>query len=139
MKKMVIIFLGFFSFNLFAYQLSIHVKKIKSIEGDVAIAIHNEERTYLKDGEKPFKAIVRKITSDEEIFQVDLAEGSYAITLFHDLNGNQKLDTNFLGIPKEPFGFSNNKKIVFGPPSYEESLFDIDSDKEIDVFLKTIF
>ena len=47
----------------------------------------------------------------------------YAFTFFHDLNKNKKLDTNFLGIPKEPYGFSNEKKGRFGPPKFKEVSF----------------
>lgn len=50
-------------------------------------------------------------------------EGTYAIKIFHDVNGNGKLDTNFLGIPTEPYGFSNNAMGAFGPPSFEEASF----------------
>ena len=44
----------------------------------------------------------------------------------HDENRNGKLDTNFLGIPKEGVGASNNPKSRFGPPSFEESMFVLD-------------
>ena len=49
----------------------------------------------------------------------------YAFSFFHDLNNNKKLDTNFLGIPKEPYGFSNNKKGRFGPPKFSEASLEI--------------
>ena len=39
---------------------------------------------------------------------------------------NEKLDTNFFGIPKEQFGFSNNAKGRFGPPSFESASFELD-------------
>ena len=38
-------------------------------------------------------------------------------------NENKKIDTNFLGIPKEPYGFSNQKKGRFGPPKFKEVVF----------------
>jgi uncharacterized protein (DUF2141 family) len=52
-----------------------------------------------------------------------LKKGVYAYTFFHDLNKNKELDTNFLGIPKEPYGFSNEKKGRFGPPKFKEVSF----------------
>jgi uncharacterized protein (DUF2141 family) len=55
-----------------------------------------------------------------------LTPGSYAVTVFHDLNDNGELDTGFFGIPKEPVGFSNNAKGRFGPAKWEATRFPID-------------
>ena len=49
--------------------------------------------------------------------------GTYAISVFHDANSNGKLDTNFLGIPREGVGASNNAKGHFGPPSFRAASF----------------
>ena len=49
---------------------------------------------------------------------VDLEE--FAVGSFQDFNRNKKIDKNFLGIPKEPFGFSNNPRLITGPPSYSK-------------------
>ena len=56
----------------------------------------------------------------------DLPWGTYAIKAFHDENGNGKLDKNALGMPKEAYGFSNNARGAFGPPSYESMTFKLD-------------
>lgn len=53
----------------------------------------------------------------------DLSYGTYAITIFQDLNKNQKMDKGFLGIPTEPFAFSNNYKPVFRAPKWDECEF----------------
>ena len=63
--------------------------------------------------------------------------GNYAITLFHDENNNMELDTNFLGIPKEPYGFSNNAKSPFGPPGFQAALVEFSKEgDEITILLK---
>jgi uncharacterized protein (DUF2141 family) len=54
----------------------------------------------------------------------DLPAGSYAISLFHDENGNGKVDTR-LGIPTEGVGFSNNPRLWFGPPSFAAARFTV--------------
>lgn len=61
----------------------------------------------------------------------DLPRGSYAVRYFHDENGNDELDTNILGIPKEGFGFSNDAFGRFGPKDFEEWLFPVNGDTEI--------
>ena len=50
-------------------------------------------------------------------------DGKYAFRFFHDENSNGKLGTNWLGIPNEGFGFSNNAKGTFGPPAFEKTVF----------------
>lgn len=55
----------------------------------------------------------------------DVAPGTYAIKAFHDVDRNGKLDTNFMGIPKEPYGFSNDAMGTFGPPSFDQASFKV--------------
>lgn len=56
------------------------------------------------------------------------APGTYGIKLFHDVNGNGKLDTNLTGIPTEPVGFSNNAPVHFGPPQFADAAFEVGAD-----------
>jgi uncharacterized protein (DUF2141 family) len=62
--------------------------------------------------------------------------GRYSIKVFHDENGNNKLDTNFAGMPTERYGFSNNARGRFGPPPFAKTAFTLNSRQikiEIDV------
>jgi uncharacterized protein (DUF2141 family) len=54
---------------------------------------------------------------------IKLPFGEYAITLFVDFNGNKKIDKNFLGIPKEPYGFSNNVIGNMSAPTFDQAKF----------------
>ncbi len=64
-----------------------------------------------------------------------IPDGKYAVKIFHDENNNGKMDTNFVGIPKEKWGTSNNVKAKFAPPNFKEMIFDFPSQKEIIVFV----
>ena len=56
----------------------------------------------------------------------DLPYGeNYTIAIFHDVNDNGKMDKNFVGVPKEPYGFSNNARSKWGPPKYEIAKFEL--------------
>lgn len=55
----------------------------------------------------------------------DIPVGDHAIKAFHDVNDNGKLDTNWMGIPTEPYGFSNNAMGTFGPPSFQQASFGV--------------
>lgn len=52
----------------------------------------------------------------------DLPDGPLAISLFQDANANGRMDMNAMGIPVEPYGFSNNAAGNFGPPTFEQAL-----------------
>ncbi|NJN52817.1 MAG: DUF2141 domain-containing protein [Gammaproteobacteria bacterium] len=56
-----------------------------------------------------------------------LPAGEYAIRVMHDVNGNSKLDANFVGMPTEPFGFSNDAAGSFGPPKWDAAKFTLDA------------
>jgi len=51
--------------------------------------------------------------------------GEYTVRFFHDENDNGEFDTGFLGIPREGYGFSNNARPRFGPPSYHKARFQV--------------
>ena len=84
---------------------------------------------------KSFKRTVKEaeekncIRASEEIdlqnaqTNMKLPFGEYAITLFVDFNGNKKIDKNFLGIPKEPYGFSNNVIGNMSAPTFDKAKF----------------
>ena len=66
----------------------------------------------------------------------ELEEGKYAVAVFHDENKNGKLDKNYLGIPTEVYGFSNNARRTFSAPSFEEAEVNLKSDLTISIVLK---
>ncbi|WP_299899616.1 DUF2141 domain-containing protein [uncultured Aquimarina sp.] len=103
--------------------IQIDISNIKSSEGTIRIGLYNSEENFYK---KIFKST--KVKSKEGALTVTLENipaGTYAISLFHDENDNEKLDTNFFKIPKEPYGTSNNAKGNFGPPSWEDAKFSV--------------
>ena len=62
---------------------------------------------------------------DSMRLSIEIPDGEYAIAFFIDANGNKKLDKNFLGIPKEQFGFSNNAMGTLSAPSFEQAKFKV--------------
>lgn len=52
----------------------------------------------------------------------NLPQGPLALSIYQDANGNGKLDTNAMGMPTEPYGFSNNAFGQFGPPKFEQAV-----------------
>lgn len=63
---------------------------------------------------------IRKGSSEAQFD--DVSPGDFAITVFHDEDGDAELKTNFLGIPKEGIGFSRNPRVRFSAPDYEDAM-----------------
>ena len=63
--------------------------------------------------------------------ELQLPLDDYALTVFYDADGDGELDTNFIGIPKEPFAMSNNAVAKFGPPKYNEAVFTLGAEPHI--------
>ncbi len=135
--KTQVLFLGILllgSMGLFAQnEITVVVPNVKSIQGTMMICLVAKESDFLKDCARGTNV---KIEGKETtaIF-TDIPEGDYAITLFQDKNNDGALNTNFIGIPKEPYGFSNNPSSMFGPPSYDKCIFKVDGNKTITVEL----
>jgi uncharacterized protein (DUF2141 family) len=108
------------------FALTIQVSGAESSAGHIHLYIFTSKTDYLK---VPMKG--KHLSVDEEggaVFNFKLSEGKYSICAFHDKNGNGKLDKGFLGIPTELFAFSNQAKGLFGPPSYQSTLFELNKD-----------
>lgn len=105
----------------------LQIEGLGKVEGELRIAMFDSKETYAKE---PVYAVVLPVDSTSLEWQLDeLPFGEYAIAVYHDKNANGKLDTNFLGIPKERYGFSNNARGRFGPASWNDSFFVFDSGK----------
>ncbi len=104
--------------------LTVHVDGLKNDNGLVEVSIYSSDSGFPVDTGKALKNEFSKINDRQaEINFRDLEFGSYAISVYHDENGNRKLDTNWLGIPKEGVGASNNAKGRFGPPKFRDAEF----------------
>ena len=118
--------LGFSQENKSSNSVFVNISNLNSDKGKVFIAIYNSEKSFLGKGYKHIKAPVKN-KSCKVVFK-DIPNGTYAISMFHDENGNNKMDTNFMGIPKEDYGCSNNAKGFMGPPKWEDAKFKINNE-----------
>jgi uncharacterized protein (DUF2141 family) len=102
-----------------AADLTIHVDDVKSADGTVNVALYDSADTFLR---KPLQAIQAKAQKGAVTVQLkDLAPGDYAVAVYHDANGNGKMDRNMMGIPSEDYAFSNNAMGKMGPPQFDDA------------------
>ncbi|MEC7263142.1 MAG: DUF2141 domain-containing protein [Bacteroidota bacterium] len=115
--------------------ISVHVNNVSSKKGKVSVAVYNSDETFLSFERVLTTKSVQANEGSVVLKIANLPAGEYALAVFHDENGNGKLDTNWLGIPREKVAFSNAKMKTFGPPKYKECAFHITSDYEININL----
>ncbi|MEZ4883677.1 MAG: DUF2141 domain-containing protein [Chitinophagales bacterium] len=127
-----IILLIFNSLSVFSQknsqQLKVEITNIQNSRGVILVAIYDSEETFL-DEPLQYKIVAidstTKFPTSIETFFEGLKVGQYAVSVYHDENENWELDRNWIGIPKEMFGFSNNARAKFSPPTFEECSVDI--------------
>ena len=84
----------------------------------------------------PVDGLVVAVESSSFSHLSELPAGVYAAGVFHDLNANNRLDTNLFGIPKEQFGFSNNVSSLFGAAQFEAASIQISSTASFSIQLR---
>ena len=113
------------------FDLTIQISGLNSDKGTLLIALYDKKENFLK---KIFKGNAIKIKDKKsEVTFNKVPKGEYAVSFIHDVNDNKKMDTNFLGIPKEDYGCSNNARGFMGPPKYDDAKFNLDSNKSITI------
>lgn len=107
------------------HEITVKIENLNSNSGHIYISLYDTETSFLGKG---FKSIISPIENKScTITFKDVPNGIYAISFFHDENENKKMDTNFLGIPKEDYGCSNNAKGFMGPPKWEDAKFEVNN------------
>ena len=118
-----------------AADLSIKVDGIKGEQGQLLVALYDSDANFL-NADKASKQLTVALKDAQSGFKLaDLEPGTYAIAIIFDTNSNGKLDTNFIGIPKEAIGTSNNIKPRFGPPRFADAKFEIKESRELSITL----
>ncbi|MFT7033535.1 MAG: hypothetical protein ACJA2S_002043 [Cyclobacteriaceae bacterium] len=112
-----------------SHSLTVVIKNFKNTNGKAQITHFSSDEKFLKEGE----TITVDIENKDEITVVfeGIMSGKIAVSVIHDENENGDLDTGIFGIPTEDYGFSNDAKGNFGPPSFEDCIIEITGDKTV--------
>ena len=107
-------------------SLHLELDGFKNNRGQAMIALYANPAGFLKKNKTPFRISTRIIRNGRvRVTLKDLPFKVYALAVYHDENSNGKLDRNMLGIPAEDYGFSNNVRGRFGPPSFQAASFSL--------------
>ncbi len=116
------------------HNINVEINGLKSSDGQLLVGLYNTETSFLKE---QYKANVVTIDNNKSVLLFkNVPNGTYAVSFVHDKNKNGKMDKNFMGIPKEDYGCSNNAKGFMGPPKWEDAKFELKgTDKSITISL----
>lgn len=98
--------------------LRIHVTGFRNDKGKAGGTVFSSADGWPEQTNKSVVHGPFPIANGQAMEEFHLPAGKYAIAVIHDENSNHKLDRNFLGIPKEGFGFANNPKVALSAPSF---------------------
>lgn len=104
-----------------AADLKIEIKGIRNSQAPIYLTLWDKPQDFLHTAGR--KVTIAAQSPSAFAVVTDLPPGEYSVALYQDLNGNKKLDTNFIGIPKEPSAISNDAVGKFGPPVYDDAKF----------------
>src|SRR5580698_4315363 len=118
--------------------LTVRIVGARNAKGKIRVALFRSAEGFPGDASKAFRrenAPIDPRTLSSQIVLADLPAGQYALSVFHDENLNETLDKNFMGIPKEGYGASNNPAKKMRAPTFEEARFSHQADQSLEIKL----
>ena len=117
--------------------LKVLITGLHSSNGSVLVSLFNEGGGFPSQAKKAFKKEKINIVGGIASATIkDIPPGTYAIAVLHDENNNLEMDTRLFGLPKEGYGFSNNAKGLFGPPSFKDARFAFSPDQIVKINIR---
>ena len=119
----IVIGLTGFAAHAQAGDLTVSVTNVRTDKGNLLVSVTNSEAGW-NNQQKPVAMAKIAATGKDSVLHFTLPAGTYAVQVMHDENDNGKLDANFMGIPTEGYGFSNNPQVM-RKALFSEAKFDI--------------
>ena len=115
-------------------NLKVEIQNVQVLRGTVYITLYRPGKGFLGSNSVDDKQVNAGSKNIQALFSVE--PGDYAIAVYHDENGNGKMDKRLFGIPKEPYGFSNNFRPLMSAPKFSDCKFSVgDGGKVISIKL----
>ncbi len=120
-----------FSFPVLAAEIIVKVSGIEEAQGEIGCALFKGPDGFPMDNSVARQQWLPAQKGGVSCRFSDVPDGSHAASASHDLNGNRKVDTNFLGMPQEAWGVSNNVRPTLRAPRFEEAVFQVRDGKDM--------
>ncbi len=116
-------------------DLTVRITGIREVKGQMQLGLYNRAEVFPKEG-KQYRLVERPVTGKVFIYTFEqLPAGDYALAVFQDLDRDGLIDKNMLGIPTEPYGFSNNVRPRLSAPAFSRARIRLNSDTTIVISL----
>lgn len=127
----------FYTKGLAQSKVSVDISNFRSSRGVCHVCLYDNVAGYEGDAGKPFSCKKIKVNNKKAhvVFE-QVPSGTYAIMTFHDANSNNKMDTNFLGIPVEGYGASKNNLPFAAAPTFNANRFEVENNKTVHLSIK---
>lgn len=113
-------------------DIKLEVIGLRNHSGSINIAVFNKSEGFPNASDSALRRLAIPISDNgRSVTKLSLPEGNYAFAVFHDEDGNGKLNKNFLGIPSEGFGFSKDPKVNLKPPKFDECLVTVNANSGV--------
>jgi uncharacterized protein (DUF2141 family) len=113
--------------------LTVRVTGARNTKGKIGVTLFQDAQGFPDDTSKAVRQQSVEIDPNSMTAQVtfkDLPQGTFAVSVLHDENGNGKLDKNFVGMPKEGYGASNNPSKKRRAPTFDEAKFSLNAPEQ---------
>jgi uncharacterized protein (DUF2141 family) len=107
--------------------ITVRIEGLRNERGTVYVSLHDNKKSF-DDNKGAMQSMqARPKQGTARVVFENVPPGKYALSFIHDENDNKKLDTNWIGIPKEGFGYSKDAMGRFGPPKFDDAVLTIPS------------
>ena len=117
-------------------KVMVQISNFANNKGVCIVCLYNNAKAYAGKGDPLRCTTVPVANKSASTNFEDVPDGNYAISVIHDANNNKKFDKNFLGIPTEGYGASQNKLPFAAAPKFEENKFTVTANSTITTHIK---
>lgn len=110
-----------------ATDLTVKVNDVRTPKGQLLMAVFDSAAAWDGKAEAVARRAIEATAGEVDFHFPGLAPGRYAVSVMHDENGNGKLDSNFIGMPTEGYGFSNDPRVM-RKATFDEAAFAVGAD-----------
>lgn len=123
-------------FSATAQNIEVVIKEMRSAKGQIVIGIYKDQDGFKENNPIDQKIFQKKEQSGEMVVKFNLAPGTYGFSLVDDENSDDEMEFNFLGMPKEGFGFSNFYLTSLSRPTFEDFKFTVTENQKQKVVMR---
>jgi len=105
--------------------ITVRIEGLRNDQGTVYVSLFDNKKAFGDNKGAVISGQARPANRAAVVVLDKVAPGRYALSFIHDENDNKKLDTNWIGIPKEGFGYSKDVMGKFGPPKFDDAVLDV--------------